>query len=264
MHMPRGMNTYRAPVLPEPELLQDLTIARVTLRTLQGALAAAQRGERPAPIELTNVPAADRRLLDSVLGEGEVSAVLEGPTRLHVQEAIFAGVWRVIETAADGCMSDRLEVGPLPAAILERATRDGQLCGATAPAAPTLEGLMNAPAILSELQHYWRADTRADSFAPAYIVNLTLLPLSAADELWLDAVLGRGSVTLLSRGYGNCRIASTARPHTWRVVYYNSQDHVILSTIEVSIVPEVACAAMQDLADSEARVAEVLAWIEGA
>ena len=32
-------------------------------------------------------------------------------------------------------------------------------------------------------------------------------------------------------------------PNTWRVVYYNSQDAMILNSIEVVDMPEVACAA---------------------
>jgi len=50
--------------------------------------------------------------------------------------------------------------------------------------------------------------------------------------------------------------------HTWRIVYYNSQDAVILNTVEVSAMPEVACAALEDLNDSHERLAEVLAWVE--
>ncbi len=49
---------------------------------------------------------------------------------------------------------------------------------------------------------------------------------------------------------------------TWRVVYYNSQDTVILNTVEVGALPEVACAAIEDLQDSVERLGEVLAWVE--
>ncbi|HET7863659.1 MAG TPA: hydrogenase expression/formation C-terminal domain-containing protein, partial [Burkholderiaceae bacterium] len=61
----------------------------------------------------------------------------------------------------------------------------------------------------------------------------------------------------------NCRISNTLRPHCWRAVYYNSQDAVILNTVEVTELPEVAQAAPEDLADSRDRLAEVLAWLEG-
>jgi hydrogenase-1 operon protein HyaF len=47
-------------------------------------------------------------------------------------------------------------------------------------------------------------------------------------------------------------------------VYYNSQDKVILNAIEVSTLPEVACAAVEDLADTHERLSEVLQWVEQA
>jgi len=74
----------------------------------------------------------------------------------------------------------------------------------------------------------------------------------------IDAGLGRGGITILSRGYGNCRIEATATPSVWRVRYYNSADTLILDTIEVSQVPEIACAAPEDIADSAARLADIL------
>jgi hydrogenase-1 operon protein HyaF len=42
------------------------------------------------------------------------------------------------------------------------------------------------------------------------------------------------------------------------VVYYNSQDAVILNSVEVTDMPEVACAAPEDLQDSAERLVEVL------
>ena len=88
--------------------------------------------------------------------------------------------------------------------------------------------------------------------------------MAPQDIGWLDTVLGTGRVLILSRGYGNCRITNARRPHTWRVVYYNSQDTVILNTVEVCEMPDVACAAREDLADSFERLGEVLQWLEGA
>jgi hydrogenase-1 operon protein HyaF len=40
--------------------------------------------------------------------------------------------------------------------------------------------------------------------------------------------------------------------------YFNSDDTLILNTLEVSDVPSVACAAMEDLADSAERLGEIL------
>ena len=115
--------------------------------------------------------------------------------------------------------------------------------------------MVNAPALLVELID------KSAHFAPgaeAHVVNLTLLPHTEADLEWLDAALGAGSVSILSRGYGNCRIEATAQAHVWRVQFFNSMDVLILDTFEVTAMPEVALAAPEDLADSGARILEVL------
>ena len=65
-------------------------------------------------------------------------------------------------------------------------------------------------------------------------------------------------MTILSRGYGNCRITATALPFVWRVQFFNSMDALILDTFEVTTMPEVAVAAPEDLSDSGARIVEVL------
>mgnify|MGYP000724044400 FL=1 len=67
---------------------------------------------------------------------------------------------------------------------------------------------------------------------------------------------------MLSRGYGNCRITSTRLRNTWWVQYFNSMDHLILNTIEVTSVPEVALAAPEDFADSVERLAEWVAALQ--
>jgi hydrogenase-1 operon protein HyaF len=116
------------------------------------------------------------------------------------------------------------------------------------------------PWLLQELadhRQHWRAGQRAE------VMNLSLLPLSAADIGALDSQLGTGRVLILSRGYGNCRITNTCRANTWRVVFYNSQDKAILNSVEVTDLPEVACAATEDLGDSLERLTDVLVWVEG-
>jgi hydrogenase-1 operon protein HyaF len=46
------------------------------------------------------------------------------------------------------------------------------------------------------------------------------------------------------------------------VVYYNSQDTVILNAVEVTDMPDVACAAPEDLLDSLERLQEVIEWVD--
>ena len=47
----------------------------------------------------------------------------------------------------------------------------------------------------------------------------------------------------------------------WRVQYFNSMQTLILNTLEVVEVPEVAMAAADDLADSRERLRELLDWM---
>jgi hydrogenase-1 operon protein HyaF len=253
MDMPHDMRTYRMPVLPEPEEVRDLRAARGTLQTVLSGLQSAQPEQTPARIDLNPLDAANLALIDQIMGEGEVGALIENQDgSLRIQESVFAGVWRVrMFDTGNQPVSDCIEVGDLPAAIV-LASRSGQSIPAIPPTAP---GVINAPALLAEITDHLRLAT------PYHIINLSLLPFSPEDALWLDQALGRGTVSLLSRGYGNCRITATGISRVWWVQYFNSQDALILNTLEIADAPEVARAAAEDLADSAERLTEVLEWI---
>ncbi|GCL62537.1 hydrogenase expression/formation protein [Pseudaquabacterium pictum] len=263
--MPGGMATFQPPLLPEPEAAAPCHQGRQVLHQALAALAAVQAegGRRSVPLD--GLPAADLRLVNQVLGEGEVSAVVQpaqpGGASVQVQESVFAGLWRVITSAGGVVLHDTLEVAAIPQALHEAALADA----ATATPPPRWTGALppevqNAPALLAEIDDQL---PRCGPGQPAHVINLTLLPMSPADIGFLDHHLGTGRVLILSRGYGNCRISNTLRAHGWRVVYYNSQDVVILNTVELVDLPAVAQAAPEDIADSHARLAEVLAWVDG-
>ena len=257
--MPQGMSTYQPPRLPEPDALDGHGAAIAVLDQVLAVLQAAIRGESVAPVDLSGLGAADRQFVNQALGEGEVGAQVadgQGSALVQVQESVFAGVWRVIERLPDGGLQDRIEVGAIPEVLKTCARQDG--ASGHRPAARLPEGVMNAPTLLQEL-HDQRQQWRVGQ--SAHLVNLSLMPLSPADMACLEEQLGTGRVVILSRGYGNCRISSTRVPTTWRVVYYNSQDAMILNSIEVVDMPEVACAAPEDLVDSEQRLREVMAWV---
>lgn len=257
--MPQGMSTYQPPRLPEPDALDGHGAAIAVLDQVLAVLQAAIRGEFVAPVNLSGLGAADRQIVNQALGEGEVGAQVadgQGSALVQVQESVFAGVWRVIERLPDGRLQDRIEVGAIPEVLKTCARQDG--ASGHRPPSRLPEGVMNAPTLLQEL-HDQRQQWRAGQ--SAHLVNLSLLPLSPADMACLEEQLGTGRVVILSRGYGNCRISSTRVPNTWRVVYYNSQDAMILNSIEVVDMPEVACAAPEDLVDSQQRLREVMAWV---
>jgi len=250
--MPSGMRTFsvRLPEIADPERFKA---GFAVLERLAAALAAWRPGSQ-ATIDAGGLEPADRAFVDETLGEGEVSVVVAADDApIEIQEATFAGVWRI--RVAGGAVRDRIEIGAFPQVAVTRAFPRLPVPDLAPPAVPP-PGVVNAPALLAEIAH--KSGTRRPG-DPAHVINLSLLPHTPEDLDLLAARLGTGRTTILSRGYGNCRIDATATPAVWRVRYYNSVDTLILDTIEIVDVPEVACAAPEDLADSAERLAEVLA-----
>ena len=117
------------------------------------------------------------------------------------------------------------------------------------------EGVINAHPVLAELNDQaaaWRPGTTP------HVINLTLLPQTEADLAYLDSKLGVGPISILSRGYGNCRIGATGLANCWWVRHYNSDERLILNTLEVVDVPAAALAAQGDMEDSAERLSEIL------
>lgn len=244
--MPREMHTFQSPLLPEPEDIEGHPAALALLAQLQLALDSYRIGEPTQIISLDKLPAADLQLLQQILGEGEVALQVGGAQPLRIQETVLAGVWWV---QAD---SQWLEVADIPVRVRSDAFAEARW--------PTLgelpADLLNAGPVLVELLDV--AQRRAGQpAAMAHVINLSLLPFSPEDHGFLGAQLGDGLVTILSRGYGNCRITSTATPGIWRVQYFNSTDKLILDTLEVTAMPQVACAAQEDIEDSAERLREI-------
>ncbi len=252
LQLPSGMDTYESPVLPEPEDVTGLDAAKQCLARLQEAL---NKGEGADPVALDGLDDANRQLIDQVLGEGEVSIRFEGRVRARMQESVLAGVWRVrVVGDNEAVLSDTIEVGAVPRLLREQAFVDA-FDGVDGEIDELPEGVLNAPSLLTEIND---KVATFDASEDAHVVNLTLLPQTEQDLAFLDERLGEGPVTILSRGYGNCRITSTATNHVWWVQYFNSQDRNILNTLEVTTVPTVACAAPEDISDSASRLSEIL------
>ncbi|MEM8836486.1 MAG: hydrogenase expression/formation protein [Pseudomonadota bacterium] len=249
MPMPQDMRTFQAQI-PDVEIDASLNPALALLREIAEAAGDPEGGNRQ--FDLSHLDEANRKLIAETMGEGEVAMRLHGIPAVAVQESVFAGVW--VMSAAD---RDVIEVGPVPELALKRAVDvRNEPAG---PSAETLPGVVNAPSIVVEL---FDRSENFDPKAEMHTVNLSLLPHTEQDLEWLDLTLGKGSVEILSRGYGNCRVAATAVPYVWRVQFFNSMDTLILDTYEVCEIPEVAIAASEDLADSGKRLLEVLEVIQ--
>ncbi len=254
--MPTGMATYTAPRVPEPHDVRDLDGAREAMEWLRGALSRYECGAEPLLADISKLDEVNRDLVNQVLGDGDVSAKYTGLVRARMQESVFAGIWRTFYLDdEDRVTRDLIEVGDVPylvsAPIQGTLEPHRSLTDVDAP-----EGVMNAMSILTEIDEHRSGYV---SGSPAHIINLTLLPLSEDDIAFLEEILGQGPVYVLSRGYGDCHIISTAVPNVWWVRYFNSMGKNILNSLEVVDVPSVVRAAPEDLADSAIRLEEVLA-----
>ena len=259
MPMPREMSTFEMPRLPEPgpgTEVSDVLGARDVLDVFLGHMARwlADGGELPA-LDLVGLPAGVLRVLNETLGEGEVSAIVEAGHEIRVQETVFSGVWREQHIRGTQLLHDFLLGAPIPPVVAALAAERGS---PQLRSLPLPQGAMNVPALVNELQE---AMDRSGPETPAHVINLTLLPLSPEDAAHLDALLDGGSVVVLSRGFGNCRISSTAARNVWRVQYFNNMQTLILNTIEVITMPEVALAAREDLLETHDRLADLVQWM---
>lgn len=253
MEMPKNMRTYSAPALPEPEEAQGIERALAILEEVRFAAAGVAAGEAARSFDISGLDTTNREFIDQALGNGEVS-IVAGAT-IQAQESVLAGIWRLHESDVTGVLKrDSIEVGAFPASVLDIA-HAAALESMRPHRGGLPQGVLNAPALITEL------DDKITGYRPdveAHVINLTLLPQTEEDIAFLDERLGPGSVTILSRGYGNCRITSTGTRNAWWVRYFNSRDAIVLNTIEVTEVPSVACAAEEDLADSAQRLGEIL------
>ncbi len=250
--MPKGMETFHQPRLPDnatPESIAEA--ARVLGYFVDGAAAAGFAGG--AKLDLLGLDGDVREVVNQSLGFGEVSAFTTAPEHWRVQETAFAGIWRVLRLADDGrLLVDRLETGTIPEALIDTMQRTA---AADLPAPDYPAGCMNAQALVEEIRMQAAAYRPGQS---AHVINLTLLPVSDADLDTLYGWLGHREVSILSRGYGNCRITSTRLKNVWWVQYFNSMDTLILNSIEVVAMPDVALAADEDFDDSVERLREYL------
>lgn len=256
LSMPDEMATYRMPDIDQDLSSPLFAPAQTVLQLLLARLAVYEVKPEQSAIDLYHLDAPNLELINQILGEGEVSIVMHGAYSIRFQESVLAGVWRMQSVDANQqVISDQLEVAAIPSAIRHNTFHNAQ-AHLNADPQNIPDGIMNALPLISELNDNITHHQNGDE---AHVINLSLLPQTEQDLAYLAQLLGHGSVTILSRGYGNCRITSSHTRNVWWVQYFNSQDSLILNTLEVTDVPVVACAAAEDIADSHERLREIIA-----
>ncbi|RKZ70249.1 MAG: hydrogenase expression/formation protein [Gammaproteobacteria bacterium] len=255
MDMPSGMTTFEAPMIPEVEEVEGLEPAIAMTEDMLKALQTYRAGEKARVIELDHLDDQNRIFYNQLLGNGEVSVQCNGSINARIQESVLAGVWRVQYTdEKDNVIHDTMEIAGIPGVVSELAF-DGAAERLDVSKLTIPEDVYNAAPLLAEISDKL-PEYETDGLV--HVINLSLLPHTEEDIKFLSNSLGIGPVIILSRGYGNCRISSTKTKNVWWVQYFNSQDTLILNTLEISKVPEVACASQEDLEDSAERLDEIL------
>ncbi|CCD88848.1 hydrogenase expression/formation protein hupH [Bradyrhizobium sp. ORS 285] len=238
--------------LDSEELARSCPRAVELLSTIASAIGS-QTADAPTQLfRLAGLNDLERRLIDDVLGEGEVAGVVALPdgSLAQIQESVLAGIWRVRLERDES--HDYIEIGAVPE-IVARAAID--LTAGDVVIGPAPEGTMNALPVLAEIRERalaWRPGQRSQT------INFTLLPMSPVDMSFLQETLGNGPIQLMSRGYGTCRVLATGVRHVWSVQFFNAMDTIILDTLEVGGVPVVALAAPEDFEDSAERLKQII------
>jgi hydrogenase-1 operon protein HyaF len=203
--------------------------------------------------DLTDFSADEILLIEQVIGEGEVAGVVTLPDGVgaQIQESVMAGLWRVRFTDPAGKLfADYLEVSSLPEIARRAALANCQPLDVGEPPV----GAMNVMPLLAEIAGRAEAHQPGDA---THTVTFSLLPMAPADMSHLQACLGPGAVRLVSKGYGSCRILSTATKNVWSVQFFNAMDEIVLDTLEIGDAPGAACAAAEDFRDSALRLREM-------
>jgi hydrogenase-1 operon protein HyaF len=249
--MPQGMQSF---TMPMPGEIPATRAGIAVLRRLSDSLSARLNDIDSDRMDLDSYDEETRRFLDQVLGNGEVSALIDtDDVRWAIRESVFIGVWRLREFRADGTVRDYLEVGPVPSVLRNAGTGKA---GVERPRSLP-DGLMNAPSLLAEVF------AKSDAFEEGQreVLNLSLLPMTEHDLAFLVEALGLDGVSILSKGYGDCRIRLTGLPNVWWVQYFNASDQMILNTLEITRIPQAAQAAREDFEDSLQRIDELLTML---
>lgn len=259
--MPGDMARYDPPLMPAPEEVLHLADASAAMRWLKNALVDCNNTQHRQLANLTQIDDDSRKLVNQILGEGEVSITYDGTPRAKVQESVLAGIWRTFYFDDDGEVAiDLLEVAAVPHIVTAKREKT-QPVDATQNASSL--DVQNAMPILVELEDRRRDFERSGN---THSINLTLLPLTQTELEFIDGRLGRGPIDVLSRAYGKCEVISTQSDNVWWVRYFNSMGKLILNTLEVTDVPQVVVAAAEDIRDSADRLSEILMpyWPDGA
>lgn len=110
------------------------------------------------------------------------------------------------------------------------------------PPGPGLSG--NAPVLLREIAEYVRRLLETGEFTA---IDLSAMPLTPTDLVWLRERLGQGEIDITLNAEGESTLSETACPGVWWVTHRNEKGAVSSEFIEVAFVPELVKAHPEDI-----------------
>jgi hydrogenase-1 operon protein HyaF len=121
---------------------------------------------------------------------------------------------------------------------------------------PPEEGLSgNTDAILHEIVALLETYTTSGQTGA---IDLHSLPLTPADYALLRDTLAEGEVHARIDAIGNTEVRETHYPGVWWLTYYNAEDDIVADLLEVTTVPEILKAPVEDICDGLSRLRERL------
>jgi hydrogenase-1 operon protein HyaF len=114
----------------------------------------------------------------------------------------------------------------------------------------------NARALLHELENHLQHLIEGGETTR---IDLSGLPLNAADYDLLESVLGHGEVIATVDSLGVSEVSDTAIPGIWRIEYYNSEEVLVAEYIEVTRCPELLQTPLEEMKNGLSLLHEAMA-----
>lgn len=104
-----------------------------------------------------------------------------------------------------------------------------------------------AQAILTELAQHLPALALSGS---VHVIDLTSLPMNDSDKRELEAILGRGEVSVTLQTIGDSEIFETRYSGIWWTKHFTADNQLISELLEITTVPEIIKSHPDDIKQS--------------
>jgi hypothetical protein len=135
-----------------------------------------------------------------------------------------------------------------------RAARQGGRVGGLADIAIRIDDGMTIGSVRAIGQEIATLLARLSEHGETGAIDLKSLPVGSNDREALVALLGEGEVNAEVEAFGVTRVRETRFRGVWWVTYENSAGDVIAEFIEVTLVPEILKAPVEELAEAATQL----------